>query len=216
MVLNTIGLIHDSALVLEYNRMLFYRPFSIISDHLTSWYDATKRVHPWNHQNQTCHEYTSINTKSNDSDPFYMIVSCCVVCGLAKFVRVCHIWTTACVYHGWLSCWYWLAFYRWLTALFLCTFFTSSNQFHSSLLSYDLMRYRPMLHMFDFTNQNVIKSWFVHRKWTQYPSPTDRIRSPVPVDCCVICFHLLLASGVQVLPSEPPKLDTTMHPKKER
>ena len=68
---------------------------------------------PWNYQNKPCHEYKSMNNKSNDIDPFHMIVSCCSVLDLANIDWNCQIWPTACfavrpgctsflTYHGWL------------------------------------------------------------------------------------------------------------------
>ena len=93
---NLFELIYDSSLVLDCNGLLFYWPISIVSWSSYIRYDITFPVPPWDNQNQPCHDYTSMNTKSNDADPFHMIVNCCVVCDLAKLVRVCHIWPTAC------------------------------------------------------------------------------------------------------------------------
>ena len=59
-------------------------------------YDSTFFVPPRNHQNQPCHGYVLMNTKSNDADPIHMLVSCCVVLGLAKLVIFRHVWPTEC------------------------------------------------------------------------------------------------------------------------
>ena len=70
--------------------------------------------------------------------------------------------------------------------------------------------------MLHFTTQKMMKIVGCWSKTNAIPSPSDRNHSPILVDCCVMCFHLLLASGVQVLPSEPPKMDTSKYPKKQR
>ena len=93
---NAIELIYDSSLVLDCNGLLFYRPISLVSWSSYQLMFCYQKSTPWNHQNQPCHGYTTIITKSNDADPFHMILSCCVAQGLADFVLVYQVWPTAC------------------------------------------------------------------------------------------------------------------------
>ena len=152
---NGLEMIYNSPLVLNNIGLLFYWPISIVHDYITSWCDTTDSIRPWNHQNQPCHGNSSMNTKSNNVHPFYIIVSCCFALGLAKFVLVGQIWTTACfavrpgrtpnlMNYGWLLFHCWLSIHRGLKDLFLCTSFASFNTIYCCVLLYLLLGCRPM------------------------------------------------------------------------
>ena len=58
------------------------------------------------------------------------------------------------------------------------------------------------------------KSWPVGPKRMPFPPPTDRIRPHILVDCCVISFNAWFQVGVEVIPSEPSRIDTPRCTKK--
>ncbi len=60
----------------------------------------------------------------------------------------------------------------------------------------------------NFTNQKVIKNMACWSKSMPFPPPTDIIRPHILVDCCVISFLALIQVGVEVIPSEPSRIDT--------
>ena len=65
-----------------------------------------------------------------------------------------------------------------------------------------------------FTNPKVMKIRLVGQKQTAFPPPSDRNHSPMLVDCCIVCFHALDASGSEASPSEPPRIGTSRYVKK--
>ena len=197
--------------------------FPLYHDHPSSWCDATQKVRPWNHQNQPCHGYMSIITKSNASDPFHMIVSCCVPRGLANFVFVGQMWPTACttVRPGV----YPISHSTWLIVVSLLTFNPLRIERPFSMHFLCRIKHHPLLFIvvsfvevpskvkicFISPPKKWWKSWDVGQKRTPFPSPNDRNHSPILVDCCIVCFRSLLPLGIELLPWEPPRIGTPMY-----